>query len=148
MFAYLIDIGFNPAHALANPAAIGFQFLLTRTADADTPRTAACGTSTALAAQPRHRDAFPGQARQQIIQLCQLHLQLAFATSCVARKNVKNELGAVDDPAFRSRFDVSLLHRRKIAVKNDQRRFVRRGLGANFVQFAAPDERSRVRSLA
>ncbi len=77
LFAYLIDIGFNPAHALANPAAISFQFLFTRAADADTPRAAACSpcaTSTALAAQAGHRDAFPGQAGQQVIQLRQLHL--------------------------------------------------------------------------
>ncbi len=66
----------------------------------------------------------------------------------MARKNVKNQLGAVDDTPFRSRFDVSLLHGREIAVKNDQRRFVRCGFSANFVQFAAPDERGRVRSLS
>src|SRR5207248_2919122 len=81
---HFVDIGLNLAHALPNPPAIGLQFFLTGAANADAPRSASSptrATAAALSAQPRHGSALPGQARQQVIQLRQFHLQLALAAS-------------------------------------------------------------------
>src|ERR1700676_1132288 len=66
----------------------------------------------------------------------------------MARKDVEDELRAVDAASVGGGFDVALLHWGKIAVENNERRFMRGGFGANFVQFAAPDERGGVGGFA
>src|SRR5207244_7604536 len=53
-----------------------------------------------------------------------------------------------DHPAFGGFLDVSLLHRGEVAVEDDQRRFVGRGFGANFIQLAATYQRRGIRSVA
>jgi hypothetical protein len=63
-------------------------------------------------------------------------LQLAFAAARVTRKNVKNELRAIDDSAVGRFFDIALLNGRQIAIENYERRFVGGGFRANFVQLA------------
>src|SRR6266576_3893718 len=45
-------------------------------------------------------------------------------------------------------FDVSLLYGRKVAVENDERRFVRRSFRADFVQFPAADKRGGIGGLS
>ncbi len=97
---------------------------------------------------PRHRGSFPGQPRQHVIQLRQLDLQLALAASCMARENIENQLRSVDHPAFSRLFYVALLHRREVAVEDDERRFVRRGFGADFIQLAAPHQRCGVSGVS
>ena len=82
--AHGFDRFFNFAHAIANPPAVGFQFLFARAARAD------------AAAQPRKLFAASGEPRQQIIQLRQLHLQLAFACARVHRENIQDQLRAVN----------------------------------------------------
>jgi len=66
----------------------------------------------------------------------------------MARKDVENKLRAVNHPPVRGRFDVSLLNRGKVAVENNQRRFVRGGFRTNFVQLAAADQRGGIGSFA
>jgi len=80
--------------------------------------------------------------------LSQLDLQLTFAAASVPGKNVQNQLRAVDYTAVGGLFDVPLLHRREIAVKNDQRRFVRSGFRANLVQLPTTHECGGVGRLA
>jgi hypothetical protein len=75
-------------------------------------------------------------------------LQLTFPAARVLRKYIQNQLRAVDDAALRGRFDISLLHRRKVAVKDNQWRFVSVGFRANFIQFAAANECCGIRGLA
>jgi hypothetical protein len=75
-------------------------------------------------------------------------LQLAFAAPRMARENVENKLRAVDDATLGELFDVALLHGRKIAIENNQRRVMRDGFGANFVEFAAANERGGIGSIA
>src|SRR5262249_29946307 len=49
---------------------------------------------------------------------------------------------------LRRRFDVPLLHGRKIPIKDDQWNLVCRCFGANFVEFAAADQRRRISDIA
>ena len=68
-------------------AAIGFQLGFAGAAGAD------------AAAQLRHRLALAGQARQHVLKLRQLHLQLALAGAGVAGKDVQNQLRPVQNAA-------------------------------------------------
>ena len=87
--AHGFDGFFYFADAVADAPAVGFQFLFARSARAD------------AAAQPRKFFAAPGKPRQQIIQLRQLHLQLAFARARVHGENIQNQLRAVNHAACR-----------------------------------------------
>jgi hypothetical protein len=90
----------------------------------------------------------PRESRQHIAELRQLDLQLAFAAPRLPGENVENELRAVDHAAFRDALDVALLHGRKIAVEDDQRRLARSRFRADLVQLAPADQRGRVRCFA
>jgi hypothetical protein len=68
-------------------------------------------------------------------------LQLAFAAARMSRKNIEDELRAVNYAARGVFFDVALLHRGKIAVEYDERRIFGVGFGANFIEFSPADER-------
>ena len=141
----------NFAHTIADAAAVGFQFFLARAANTDAPGSAsrpARAATTTFAAQTGHRGALPSQSRQQIVQLGQFHLQLAFAASGVPGKNVENELRPVNHAAIRGSLDVSLLNGRKVAVEDDERSFVRRCFSPDFVQLTASDQCGRIGSFA
>src|SRR6266849_1766626 len=151
LFAHFFDAGLNFADAIADAAAVGFEFLFDGAAHADASSASARSTraaTSALASEARHGCAAAGQARQKIVQLRQFYLQLAFAAACVAGKNVQNELRAIDDTAFSRRFNIALLHRRQVPVENDQRGLVRSCFRANLVQLAAADERRGISRLA
>ena len=66
----------------------------------------------------------------------------------MAREDIQYELRAVNHAALGGRFDVALLKGGEVAVKNNQRRFVRGGLGANLVEFAAAHQGCRVGGFA
>ena len=85
------------ANAAIDLAAIGFQLSFARTAGAD------------AAAELRHLHAASGQSREQVLQLRQLHLELAFAGAGVAGEDVEDELGAVEDAGVEFAFQVALL---------------------------------------
>jgi len=57
--------------------------------------------------------------------------------ACLA-KNVQDELCSVDYAAFGVLFNIALLHGRKVAIKNNQRRVFDDCFGANFVELARP----------
>ena len=80
------------ADAVADAAAVGFEFLFARAAGAD------------AAAEARKLFAASGEPRQQVIQLREFDLQLAFAGARVAGKNIEDELRAVNDAACRCPF--------------------------------------------
>ena len=76
---------------------IGFELGFARSAGAD------------AAAELRHGLAPPGQPRQHVLKLRQLHLQLALPCPCVARKDVEDQLCAVQHAARQSRFKIAQL---------------------------------------
>ncbi len=110
-----------------NPAPVGFEFRFARTSGAD------------AAAQPRHRRAVPGQPRQQIIQLRQLHLQLAFPRPRAARENIQDQLRPVQHLHVQRAFEIALLRGRQLAVENHRGRFVEQNLRLQLFHFAGAD---------
>ena len=114
-------------NAVANAAAVGFQFLFAGAARAD------------AAGLPGKFFGASGEPRQHVIELGEFDLQLPFPAARVPRKNIEDQLRAVDHAAFGAGFQVAQLRRRKIPVENDQRRFVKLRLDLHFLDFAAPD---------
>src|SRR5712671_6404845 len=64
------------------------------------------------------------------------------------RENIQDQLSAIDDTARRVLFDIALLHRRKVAIENNQRSVFGIGFGQNFIELAAADERGRIGFVA
>ena len=121
-FANLLD-------ANADPASIGFELRFAGAARAD------------AAAEARQRRASADQPRQQVFELRELDLPLAFARARTPREDVENELRAVDDLPLDARFDLAQLRRRQLVVEDDG---VDVGLGAGGrqeVELAAPEKR-------
>src|SRR5208283_3590948 len=113
------------------------------------PRFALLFLALAAASPRRYCPEFsvrdPGcAAGPSLISFRQFHLQLSLAAPCVFRKNIQDQLRTVNHPPFGRFFNVSLLHRRELAVENNQWRMARRRLGADFIQFSSPNQRCRV----
>ena len=129
---HLLDVFADHVDARPDPAPVGFELGLARS-----PRPDA-------AAEARERGAGADQPRQQVFQLRQLHLQLAFARPGAARENVENELRAVDDLAADLLFDLPQLRRRELVVEDHD---VDAGLGARRGQrrhLARTEKRRRI----
>src|SRR5690606_29040756 len=60
------------------------------------------------------------QARQVVLELSKLNLQLAGSTLRMLRKDVQNKLGAVDDFQIAEASDGASLGTRQIVIENDQ----------------------------
>ena len=90
-----------------NFAAVGFELGLARSAGAD------------AAAKLRHLRATPGQPWQHVLKLRQFDLELAFAGAGVAGKDVKNELGAIDDATVEFVFEITKLGGRQLVVEDE-----------------------------
>ena len=96
------------------------------------------------AAQPRQRLARADQPRQQVFQLRELDLQLAFARAGAPREDVENQLRAIDDLAIEALVQLAQLRRRQLVVEDDD---VGVGFGRGLrqhVDLAAAEERGRV----
>src|SRR5579863_52555 len=150
LLAHIFDALFDFGNAFADAAAVGFQFLFTGSAYTDAAASTASATrsSNAFAALAGHRGTFASQARKHVVELREFDLQLAFAAAGMARKNIENELGTVDHPALRVLLNVALLNRRQVAIENNQRSVFGIGLGQNFVELAAANERGRISFVA
>ena len=90
----------------------------------------------------------PAKSRQHIFQLRQFHLQLAFAGFRMPRKNVEDELRAVNHPLVQDALDIALLGRREIVVKQNQVGIGRSRRSGNLLQLAAADQGSRIGTVA
>ena len=114
--------------AVADAAAIGFEFLFAR---------AACADATTEAGK---FFAASGEARKQIIQLREFHLQLAFARAGMRGKNVEDELSAINDAAANSLLHVAKLNGREVVVHDDERDTMKFRFHADLVNLAAANE--------
>ena len=97
--AHILDLLLYVPHPPRNFPPVGFQLRFAGTARSD------------AAAQLRHLDAASSQARQHVLQLRQFDLQLAFAGSRMTRKDIEDELRAVDHPPLNNLLDIALLRR-------------------------------------
>ena len=119
-----------------NFSAIGFELGFARTPGAD------------AAAQLRHFDSASAQPRQHVLQLRQFHLQLAFPRPRMFRKNIEDQLGAVDHPGVDQLFDVALLRSGEIVIEQKQIGGDRSGGARDLLQLAASDQGGRVGTVA
>ena len=124
--AHVFDLLFDVADAAVDFAAVGFKLGFAGSAGAD------------AAAKLRHLNAAPGKARQHVMQLRELHLQLAFTGARVARKNIENELSAVDHAALHDSFDIALLRGGEIVIEEKKIGVHRCGRAAISSSFPAP----------
>src|SRR5437868_5586998 len=103
-----VQLPLQARNSLLHPAAVDFQLRLSRTARAD------------AAGLPREVVPHASEARQQILQLRQLNLQAPLPTARALRKNVENELGAIEHLAGKQVLQIAPLRRRKLVVENDR----------------------------
>src|SRR5690606_10952818 len=102
-----IDLAFQLRDAVAYAATVGLELRLARAASAD----AAC--------KPRERRILTDHKTwQKIFELRKLDLQFAFAALCTLRKNVENELRAIDYFEFGGIAQRTHLSRREFRVED------------------------------
>src|SRR5215213_8589436 len=104
---HLIDFALDGLDSDANAPPVAFQFRFTGAAGAD------------AAAKARQRCARADEPWQQVFELRELDLPLAFACFRAARKDVEDELGPVDDFAFESLFELPQLRRGQLVIEDD-----------------------------
>ena len=124
------------ANAAVDLSAIGFELRFT------------WASRTDAAAELRHLDASSAEPGQQIFQLRQFHLQLAFTGASVFSENVEDKLRAIDDPRADGGLYVALLGRGQVVIKKDEIGRYRSYRAGNFFQLAAADQRGRIRAVA
>ena len=123
------------AHALAQQAAVGFELLFTRAAEAD-------AALLPLEVGPAAHE--PGEL---VLHLGELDLELAFGASRAEREDVEDQARAVDDAAFELLLEVALLRAGERVVEDDE---VGGGFGApgrDLFDLALPGVGCSVRAL-
>ncbi len=91
---------------LSNAAAIDFQLGLSGAARTDT------------SAQPRQVLPMAGQARQEVLELGQLDLQLARLRTSTPGEDIQDELSSIDDFDVEPVLEIPLLRRSELVVEN------------------------------
>jgi len=132
---HVFDLLLQMSDATRNLSPVGFQLSFARASGADST------------SQLGHLCAPPGQARHYVFQLRQFHLQLTFPSARVRRKDVENQLGAIDHSRVYYFFDVALLGGGEVMIEQDQIGRGRRGRPGNLFQLAAPDQSGRIGSI-
>ena len=118
--------------ALRHETPVGLQLFLAGPAQADT-------TLLPLEMRPA-----PDQPRRQMLELRELHLQLAFESAGPLGEDVQNERDAIEHAAFELGLQVALLGRRERVIEDHDFGVVVDDPLANFVQLAAADEEASI----
>src|ERR1039457_7193623 len=108
MPAHDFEVTRDVGNAILHPAAVGFQLRFTFTA-----------AHADAALLPRQVAPETRQARQQMLELSQLDLELALAGAGALGENVENERGAVEDLAIEGPLQIATLGRGKLVIKDD-----------------------------
>ena len=95
-------------HALRDQAPVGFELRFAWAAQAD------------AAFLPLEVGPAAGEARRHVVQLRELHLQLAFGALRTLREDVENEARAIDDATTERLLEIALLHAGERVVEDDQ----------------------------
>ena len=128
----IFDLIFHVPDAPVNLAAVGFELRLARAPGAD-PAT-----------QLRHFDSASAQPGQHVLQLRQLHLQLALTGAGVFGKDIEDELSAVDHSRVNQFLDIALLRRREVVIEKQQIGRNRGHRAGDFFQLSLSHERGRI----
>ena len=95
--ADFLQFAADSGNAILDAAAVGFQLRFTVTAHAD------------AAFLPGQVAPEPGQPREQMLQLRQFDLQLAFAGAGALGEDIENQRGAIEHLALENRFQIAAL---------------------------------------
>ena len=134
--AHGFQIALELIDAALDATAVGFELRLAGSAGAD------------AAAQLRHGFAAPGQPRQHVFKLRQLHLQLALAGARVAGKDVEDQLRPVEHAARQRGLKVAQLRGCKVVVEENQVGVGGCGDAGNLLHLAGTDERCGIGARA
>src|SRR5207248_2865420 len=130
---HVLDVVGDRVDPRADAAAIRFQFRLAGSARADSTAEAREGVAGA------------GEPRQQVFQLGELDLQLAFARAGATGEDVEDQLRAIDDLAAHLFLDVAKLRRRQLVVEDDDVDVELRRRGGQRLDFAGAEKGGRIR---
>src|SRR5262249_7358809 len=146
----MLEASAQPGEAFTQPATVDFELGLTGSARPD-PAAARAYPSSAAAcrttAHPRQMRPLPRQARLQVRKLRNLHLQLACQGAGALRKNVQDELAAIDNPQLQLIFQGARLRRRQCVVEDRDGRIGHPRNLANLAGLPSADKRAGIGSL-
>ena len=108
-FAHAFQFPLQFRDPFLHPAAIHFELRFARPARANSARL------------PRKVRPHSRQTREQILQLREFDLQPPFPTARALRKDVENELRAIQHFARKKIFQIAALRGRKLVIENDRR---------------------------
>ena len=134
--AHILEVAAQLVNALPDVPAVGFQLGFARASCAD------------AAAQPRHALAHTGQARQDILILRQLDLQLALAGARALCENIQNQRASIQHRSAGCLLQHAHLRRRKFVVKHNQCCIVVARQRDKFLQLALADKGVCVRRIS
>src|SRR5205814_2869710 len=127
-----VDAVLEVRDPVADATAVDLELRLARSAAADAAREAG------------QRIVAPDQARQAILELRQLDLQLAVRAPRTLREDVEDELRAIDDAQRGRLADVTGLRRGEIAIEDEQVSVEGHRAHEDLLQLAFTDERARI----
>ena len=129
---HLLQLIFEIANAAADVPPVGLQLGFTGTPGAD------------AAAQPGKGGALPRQPGQEVLQLCQLHLQPPFGGMRPAGENVQDQGGTVHHPHAGQILQIAVLGGGQLPVKDQQVDVVVLAYLPDLLQTACADAGGRV----
>jgi hypothetical protein len=133
--AHDLQLALNSRNAILNAASVSFQL-----------RFAFTTAHSNAAFLPRQVAPEPRQARQQMLQLRQFDLQLAFFRASTLGKNVQDQRSPIQDFAIEDSLQIAALGRRKFVVENDRIHIGATAVFGEFVGLAFANESGRARS--
>ena len=131
-----VDLCFEVVDARVDAAAVDLEFRLAGAARADT------------AAEAREHESLAAEARQVVLELRELDLQLALPRAGALCEDVEDQCRAVDDLDAEHLLEIVLLRRRELVVEDQERRIAVLDFHGDLGDFAAPEEEGGVGLLA
>jgi succinyl-diaminopimelate desuccinylase len=125
--------------ATPGEAPVGLELRLAGASRSDAGAETACA-----AAEPLEMLPHPAHARQVVLQLGELHLELALGAHCVLGEDVENQLGPVDDPRLERVLERPLLRGTELIVDEQHFRACIAVLLLELFELSLADVRSRI----
>jgi hypothetical protein len=138
---HLAQLALERRDAIAGQAAVGLDLRLARAPGADARRRGRGAQALEVRPQPAH-------AREVVLQLRELDLQLALGAVGVVGEDVEDDGRAVDDRQAQLALQVALLTRRELVVDGDDVGVGRVGGGLDLLDLAGPQIGVGVRLVA
>ena len=88
------------------------------------------------------------QARGDVLELRELHFELAFVAARALREDVEDQPRAIEHAALDELFEIAFLRGRQRMIEQHHVGVVLRGDGADFIRLAAAHEEARIGTIA